>query len=90
MATMLTVAVVLLAVLVGGLSYGSFRLGHATASATKKIDGLNNQIKSINQNLQQVQAISQGIQEVNNNLQQLNKGLSSSTTSWGTSSYHIP
>jgi hypothetical protein len=68
MAIMLTVAVILLAVLVGGLVYGSLRVERAT----KQIDGVTSQVKSISNNINQVQGINQGIQSLNSNLQQLN------------------
>lgn len=85
MATVLTIGVLLLAVLVGGLWYGYTRLDRAS----KNVDGLNNQIKSINKNLQQVQNINKGIQDVNNNLTQLNKQLGGSSAS-GLSKYSVP
>lgn len=78
-ATMLTIAVVLLAVLVGGLWYGSLRVERATTTATK-------QIKNINNSVQQVQGINKGVQTLNNNLQQLNTELHAV----GSSSFNLP
>ena len=81
MATVLTIGVLLLAVLVGGLWYGSLRIEKATTSASKQVNSFSAQVKSINHDLQQVQKINQGIQQVNSNLVQLNKDMQSSPAS---------
>lgn len=78
--TLLTIGVILLAILVGGLWYGSLRAEHAATAAAQKVNGLNNQIEDINNNLQQVKNINKGIQTLNSNVEQLNKELGGSAS----------
>lgn len=65
---MLTLAVLLLAALVGILGFGALRLKQASGLVNRKLDAFNSQVRDINKNLQ-------GIQTVNNNLQNINKDL---------------